>query len=85
MLWNRSNDISAATTTPKRLSIRCLRSFDRLKYWRSIPAWDGPVAWREGAEIVLGSLSYVLPYVHQGDTIIILRVVHEAMKWPESF
>jgi len=31
-------------------------------------------------ELVLGSLPYVLPYVHQSDTIIILRVLHEAMK-----
>ena len=31
-------------------------------------------------ELVLGSLPYLVPYVHQSDTIIILRVLHEAMK-----
>jgi addiction module RelE/StbE family toxin len=36
-------------------------------------------------ELVLGSLPYVVPYVNQGDTIIILRVLHGAMKWPENF
>jgi len=36
-------------------------------------------------ELVLGSLPDVVPYVHQSDTIIILRVLHGAMKWPESF
>ena len=36
-------------------------------------------------ELVLGSLPYVVPYVHQSDTIIILRVLHGAMRWPESF
>jgi toxin ParE1/3/4 len=36
-------------------------------------------------ELFLGSLPPVLPYAHQGDTIIILRVLHGAMKWPESF
>jgi toxin ParE1/3/4 len=36
-------------------------------------------------ELVLGRLPYVVPYIHQGDTVIILRVVHRAMKWPESF
>jgi toxin ParE1/3/4 len=35
-------------------------------------------------ELVLGSLPYVLLYVHQSDTIILLRVLHGAMKWPES-
>jgi len=36
-------------------------------------------------ELVLGSLPYVVLYVHQSDTIIILRLLHGAMKWPESF
>ena len=36
-------------------------------------------------ELVRCSLPYVVPYVHQSDTIIILRVLHGAMKWPESF
>jgi len=36
-------------------------------------------------ELVLGSLPYVVPYVHQSDTIIILRVLHGEMRWPESF
>jgi toxin ParE1/3/4 len=26
---------------------------------------------------------YVVPYVHQGDAVIVLRVLHGAMKWPE--
>ena len=36
-------------------------------------------------ELVLGSLPYLVPYAHQSDTIIILRLLHGAMKWPESF
>ena len=36
-------------------------------------------------ELVLGSLPYLVPYVHQSDTIIILRVLHRATRWPESF
>lgn len=36
-------------------------------------------------ELVLGSLPYLVPYLHQSDTIIILRVLHGAMKGPESF
>ena len=35
-------------------------------------------------DLVLGSLPYVVSYVHQNDTIIILRVLHGEMKWPES-
>ena len=36
-------------------------------------------------ELVLGSLPYLVPYVHQSDTIIVLRVLHGATRWPESF
>ena len=36
-------------------------------------------------ELVLGSLPYLVPYVHQSDTIIILRVLHGATRWPEGF
>jgi toxin ParE1/3/4 len=36
-------------------------------------------------ELVVSGLPYVVPYIHQGDTVIILRVLHGAMKWPESF
>lgn len=36
-------------------------------------------------ELVLGGLPYVVPYIDRGDTIVILRVLHGAMKWPEQF
>jgi len=36
-------------------------------------------------ELVLGILPYVVPYVHQGDALIVLRVLHGAMRWPERF
>ena len=36
-------------------------------------------------ELVLGSLPYLVPHVHQSDTIIILRVLHGATRWPEGF
>jgi toxin ParE1/3/4 len=36
-------------------------------------------------ELILGGLPYVVPYIHQADTIVILRVLHGAMKWAESF
>jgi plasmid stabilization system protein ParE len=32
--------------------------------------------------LVLTGLPYVVPYVHQEDTVIILRVLHGSMKWP---
>jgi addiction module RelE/StbE family toxin len=49
------------------------------------PGMGRPGRLEGSRELVLGSLPYVVPYVHQSDTIMILRVLHGAMKWPESF
>lgn len=35
-------------------------------------------------ELVVSGLPYILPYVEQYDFIIILRVLHTSMKWPEK-
>ena len=35
-------------------------------------------------ELVTIGLPYVVPYVQEGDTVIVLRVLHGKMKWPKS-
>lgn len=36
-------------------------------------------------ELVIHDLPYILPYVIQSERVIILRVIHAAMKWPKNF
>ena len=36
-------------------------------------------------ELLLPGLPYIVPYIHEADTVIILRVIHGAMKWPKRF
>ena len=36
-------------------------------------------------ELVVTGLPYVVPYIHERDTVTVLRVLHGAMKWPERF
>ena len=36
-------------------------------------------------ELVISGLPYILPYVKEGDTVVILRVIHTSMKWPKKF
>ncbi|MGB8683140.1 MAG: type II toxin-antitoxin system RelE/ParE family toxin [Candidatus Binatus sp.] len=36
-------------------------------------------------ELVIAGLPYVVAYLHRGDTVTILRVLHGAMKWPKRF
>ena len=35
-------------------------------------------------ELVITGLPYIVPYVVKGDRVIVLRVMHAAMKWPEQ-
>jgi len=36
-------------------------------------------------ELVIAGLPYVVAYLHRGDTVTVLRVVHGAIKWPKRF
>jgi toxin ParE1/3/4 len=36
-------------------------------------------------ELVIAGLPYVVAYLHRGDTVTVLRVLHGAMKWPKRF
>jgi len=35
-------------------------------------------------ELVIPGLPFILPYVEKGMAVIILRVMHAAMKWPQK-
>ena len=36
-------------------------------------------------ELIIPGLPYIVPYLEQGDTIVVLRVLHSSMKWPRHF
>ena len=36
-------------------------------------------------ELVIAGLPYIVVYLHRGDTVAVLRVLHGAMKWPKRF
>jgi toxin ParE1/3/4 len=36
-------------------------------------------------ELIVAGLPYVVAYLHRGDTVTVLRVLHGAMKWPKRF
>ena len=36
-------------------------------------------------ELVIAGLPYIVAYLHRGDTVTLLRVLHGAMKWPKRF
>ncbi len=36
-------------------------------------------------ELVVVGLPYIIPYLEQEGRIVILRIMHASMKWPDSF
>ena len=36
-------------------------------------------------ELVITGLPFVVPYVEQDGVVVILRIMHTSMKWPELF
>ena len=36
-------------------------------------------------ELTIAGLPYIVAYIHRGDTVTVLRVLHGAMKWPKRF
>ncbi len=49
------------------------------------PGIGRPGRGESGRKLVIAGLPYVVAYVHEGDTVIVLRVLHGAMKWPDRF
>jgi len=61
------------------------------KIWGAIQQLaDHPGLGRSGCvagtrELVLPDLPYIAPYIVRNNRIVILRILHGAMKWPQSF
>ncbi|MCF6187625.1 MAG: type II toxin-antitoxin system RelE/ParE family toxin [Desulfobulbaceae bacterium] len=36
-------------------------------------------------ELVISGLPYIVPYIEKDGTIIILRIIHSSIQWPDSF
>lgn len=61
------------------------------KIWDSIQLLnDQPGIGRPGRvvgtrELVVSGLPYIVPYIEKAGTIVILRIIHSSIKWPNSF
>jgi len=61
------------------------------KIWDSVqlltaqPGLGRPGRIKGTRELVISGLPYIVPYLEQDATIVILRIMHTSMKWPNSF
>jgi len=68
----------AAATVAQRI----LEAVERLP---EHPAMGRPGRVPDTRELVIAGTPYIVPYRVMGDTLVILRVLHGAMRWPEAF
>jgi toxin ParE1/3/4 len=66
----------------KRLAERIIVAIGRLA--------ETPLMGRDGRvsgtrELILADTNYIVPYVVEGDAVVILRVLHRSRRWPERF
>lgn len=49
------------------------------------PGMGRPGRIPETRELVISGLPFILPYIEKDGVIVILRVMHTSMKWPNNF
>ena len=60
------------------------------KIWDSVqllttqPGFGRPGRIDGTRELIIGGLPFIVPYLEQECAIIILRIIHTSMKWPEN-
>ncbi len=73
----RENPVAALETV-----LEILRQVDVLK---NHPGLGRPGRVEGTRELVITGLPYIVPYLVEGERIIVLRVLHAARKWPKKF
>jgi toxin ParE1/3/4 len=61
-----------------------LKVIDQVRNLEDHPGLGRPGRVQGTRELVIAGTPYLVPYRVQGDVIVIPRVLHGAMKWPEK-
>lgn len=59
--------------------------WDSVQLLKSQPGLGRPGRVVGTRELIIIGLPYVIPYMEKDGTIIILRIMHSSIKWPNSF
>ena len=69
-------------TAAKEVAQKILDSVQLLK---GQPGLGRPGRVAGNRELVISRLPYIVPYLEKNGTIVILRIMHSSIKWPDSF
>lgn len=59
--------------------------WDSVQLLKSQPGLGRPGRVVGTRELIIIGLPYIIPYMEKDGTIVILRIMHSSIKWPNSF
>ena len=59
--------------------------WDSVQLLKTQPGLGRPGRVSGTRELVVSGLPYIVPYLEKNGTIVILRIMHTSIKWPDSF
>lgn len=59
--------------------------WDSIQLLRQQPGMGRPGRVSGTRELIISGMSFVVPYAEHKGEIVILRIIHASMKWPELF
>jgi len=89
--WTRKalNNLDAAVKyiaggSPTNAQMVAQKIWNSVQLLRTQPGLGRPGRIDGTRELIIGGLPYIVPYLEQEGVIVILRIMHTSMKWPES-
>ena len=59
--------------------------WDSVQLLKSQPGLGRPGRVAGTREVIIIGLPYIIPYMEKDGTIVVLRIMHNSIKWPDTF
>jgi toxin ParE1/3/4 len=90
--WTRKalNNLEAAVhyiaaDSPSNAQKVAQKIWDNIQLLRQQPGMGRPGRVSGTRELIISDLPFIVPYAEHNGEIVILRIIHTSMKWPELF
>lgn len=76
---------SIASDSPGNAHKVAQKIWDSIQLLKQQPGMGRPGRVSGTRELIISDLPFVVPYAENNGEIVILRIIHTSMKWPELF
>lgn len=74
-----------AADSPSNAQKVAQKIWDNIQLLRQQPGMGRPGRVSGTRELIISDLPFIVPYAEHNGEIVILRIIHTSMKWPELF